>query len=150
MKKIVKDESLKEERSLKLKMIKAIQTIKDELNSKKIKFKEDRGVFTIYTKGKEFFFQIDDGEEITDCWINLSEYKSFSLCDSYISIDELLMNLDEIIQDVHKLFKIKAKVEKKINEIEDIINNSDIHGLNIDDIYFDDLLFENIITATEN
>lgn len=145
MKKYIKDE-----RSLKLKMIKSVQTIKDELKSRKLKFKEESGLFTVYTKDKDFMFQIDDGESITGCWTVLSKYKSFDLCEPGLDLEEFLMELDQIIIDVNKLYKIKAKVEKYINDIEDVISNSDIHGLEIDEGFFDDLLFENIILTTDN
>ena len=141
---------IKDERTLKLKMIKSIQMIKDELNSRKLKYTEEYGVFTVSTKDEEFKFQIDDGENITCCWTDLSEYKSFNLCESDLILEEFLMQLDQIIKDVNKLYRIKAKVEKKINEIEDIISNSDIEMLEINEYFFDDLLFENIISTNNN
>ena len=146
----MRKKNIKHDREFKLKMIKSFQKIQYELKKRKLNFDSEYGLFTISIKENEIMFQIENDDTVTDCWVNLSEYKSFSLCEESINIDEFIIQLDDIIIDSNNLFKIKKKVEKHINDIISIINNSDIPGLEIADEFFKDLVFENIILATDN
>jgi len=139
---------IKQERLSKLTTITNSETIRQELTTRKLKFTEQAELFTVVTKNKEFYIQID-GDSIM-CWINVSKYNKFNLCQYGLDIEEFVMELDVIIEDIDKFYKLKTKIDKKIDEIENLINSSEIYGLELNDGEIDYLLFENLIYCDEN
>lgn len=143
------NKSIKEDRLLKLKMINAVNLIIDELKKRKLKFTENRGFFEVYIKDKKLFIQTDDGEQINSCWIKLKNDRFFNLCESYLDIDEFICQLDDIIIDLDKIYKLKKKIEKHLNDIENLVNDSDIHEVTLNEGFFDEMIFENIIVTDD-
>jgi len=124
------------------------ELITNELNKRKLKFISKRELFKVEVKQYSFFIQID-GDSIIS-WLAMSEDKNFNLCEYGLDINEFVIQLDDIILDIYKIFKLKSKVEKHINDIVNLINNSDIHGIELNDDLFDDLIFDNMIITDDN
>ena len=141
--------AIKKNRILKLGIISTVEIMIKFLKSKKIKYILDHGVFEIEFKYYSFFFQIEDAYSISSCWTNLSSYKSFELCEYRISIDEFIINFDDIVKDVKKLYKLKKKVDKNVNGIRELIMSSDIDNVVISDGFFDEMEFENLIWTSK-
>ena len=138
---------IRDERLSKLKVIINRETIRQELTNRKLKFTEEAELFTVITKNKEFYIQIDGSCII--CWLRLSKYYNFNLCEYGLDIEEFVMEIDDIIEDIDKLYKLKTKIDKKIDEIENLINSSEIYGLELNNGEISYLLFENLILCDE-
>jgi len=141
--------AIKKNRILKLGIIATVEMMIKFLKSKKIKYFLNYGIFEIKIKYYTFFIQIDDAYIISSCWTNISSDRNygrfFDLCEYNISIEKFIMNFDNIIKDVNKLYKLKEKVDKNINGIKELIMSSDIENVVISDECFADMEFENLI-----
>jgi hypothetical protein len=139
---------IKQKRSYKLKTINSIEIVREELEKLKLTYTLDCELFVVTVKSKEFSIQIDS--DCIMCWTNLSEYKSFNLCQYGLDVEEFVCQLENIVDDFNKLFKLKDKIDKKISEIENLIESSDICGIQLNDSEIDGyLLFENLIYSDE-
>lgn len=143
------ERNIKQERALKLKMITAIDLISDELKSRNLTFISNSGVFEIVIKRHSFLFQTSDGETIDSCWTCLSEDRCFEFCEWGLSIEEFLLQLNDIIDDFNKLYKLKEKVEKQVCKIRQTIENSGVTNLEFNGWSFDEMIFENLICTNE-
>lgn len=140
--------NIKHERNYKLLTINSIIAVTEELEKLKLKFTISGELFEVKIKTKKFMIQVDVDQII--CWTNLSEDRSFNLCEYSLDLDEFIMELGDIVETVERLYKLKSKVDKHITDIETLINNSDVHGLEINDWTFQEMIFERIICSDEN
>ena len=137
--------TIKEDRLLKLKIIYSTELISNELKNRNIFFTVQCGLFKVKLKKSIFFIQIDNGDTITSCWTNVSYDRCFILCENDIIIEEFISQLDDIIITINKLYKLKNKIDKQIIDIRDSIRCSNIDNVVINQYYFEDLNFGNMI-----
>jgi len=143
---------IKENRLLKLKMITAINLIRSELKLRNLDFTNNVGLFEITIKGNSFFAEIDGGEEI-QCWIRISKDNYFDLCENGINISDFIKNLTIIISNFEKFYKLKENIDNELYKLrynfEKCVGESGINNVVVNDDFFDDMIFENLITCYE-
>ena len=71
------------------------------------------------------------------------------MCENDIIIEEFISQLDDIIITINKLYKLKNKIDKQIIDIRDSIRCSNIDNVVINQYYFEDLNFGNMIITEE-
>jgi hypothetical protein len=103
--------TIKKERSYKLKTINSIELVREELEKLKLKYELCSELFIVTTKNKEFSIQVDC--DLIMYFTNISEDRRFHLCKYGLDVEKFVMQLEDIVDNVDKIYKLKAEIDKK-------------------------------------
>jgi hypothetical protein len=82
--------TIKKERSYKLKTINSIELVREELEKLKLKYELCSELFIVTTKNKEFSIQVDC--DLIMYFTNISEDRRFHLCKYGLDVENLSCN----------------------------------------------------------